>query len=123
MYGIQKLEQLNTILELSSVSPVKECHIPLTSALGTQKTRYIDKAIKVFSLVCESICPGEGDELQSLVCRSVNPASRSPVLDDTSKILIDVYRTAETWTSKRQVLSILSQIYSFQDVKSVSNSV
>lgn len=118
--AVGRLEKLNSYLDLSGISPVKETTVSLSSCSRTQKNRYIDKAFQVFSAVCDNICPGEGEQLQDLVFRSVLPYNQ-PQLDNTSRILIDVYRTADTWTFKRQILSILSQNYSYKDIKSVSD--
>ncbi|XP_052098404.1 uncharacterized protein LOC127733128 isoform X2 [Mytilus californianus] len=72
------------------------------------------------SLICETICPGEGDTLKDLMFKSVFSAhkpEKSSTLDETALILKDTYNSAETWTLRRQIISVLSRNYSFDEVR------
>ena len=83
----------------------------------------MNKALLCLTAVCDSICPGEGDHLKTLVYRGVVNMDNLPEIDQTTHILIEVYNTADTWTFQRQVLSILAKKYSFQEMNRVSINI
>ncbi|CAC5386464.1 unnamed protein product [Mytilus coruscus] len=117
---MDKLQRLNSFLATSDVSPVKEKLIPLLSSTDKTKQRCVSKALQCMSAICETICPGEGDSLKDLLFKSVFSAhkpEKSSTLDETALILKDTYNTAETWTLRRQILSVLSRNYSFDEIR------
>ncbi|CAC5390139.1 unnamed protein product [Mytilus coruscus] len=117
---MDKLQRLNSFLATSDVSPVKEKLIPLLSSTDKTKQRCVSKALQCMSAICETICPGEGDSLKDLLFKSVFSAhkpEKSSTLDETALILKDTYNTAETWTLRRQILSVLSRNYSFDMIR------
>ncbi|CAC5406365.1 unnamed protein product [Mytilus coruscus] len=119
---MDKLQRLNSFLATSDVSPVKEKLIPLLASTDKTKQRCVSKALQCMSVICETICPGEGDTLKNLMFKSVFSAhkpEKSSTLDETALILKDTYNSAETWTLRRQILSVLSRNYSFDEVREV----
>ncbi|XP_076106707.1 uncharacterized protein LOC143075235 [Mytilus galloprovincialis] len=113
---MDKLQKLNSFLAISDVSPVKEKLIPLSSSTDKTKQRCLSKALKCMSAICETICPGEGDLLFKSVISAHKP-EKSSTLDQTALILKDIYISAETWSLRRQILSVLSRSYSFNEVR------
>ncbi|XP_071162572.1 uncharacterized protein [Mytilus edulis] len=113
---MDKLQKLNSFLAISDVSPVKEKLIPLSSSTDKTKQRCLSKALECMSAICETICPGEGDLLFKSVISAHKP-EKSSTLDQTALILRDIYISAETWSLRRQILSVLSRNYSFNEVR------
>ena len=118
-----KVEKLNSFLTMNAISPVKRPKVSLSHCSETTKNRYMNKALQCLTAVCDSICPGEGDHLEKLVCKGVVNMDSLPEIDQTTHILIEVYNTADTWTFRRQVLSILAEKYSYQEMKRVSINI
>ena len=74
-----------------------------------QKTRCNSKALQYLAAACETICPGE-DLLKSLVYKSITLENQEKLpVNGTITIRVDIYKLAETWTFRRQVLSILTK--------------
>ena len=103
---------------LSNISPIKERRVALESSERT-KNRCLAKALQCLSAACETICPGEGSLLKSMVCQSISQETQFVPVNETSKILVDIYNSADSWTFRRQILSILTENHSYQDMKQV----
>ncbi|CAC5375179.1 unnamed protein product [Mytilus coruscus] len=73
----------------------------------------------------ESMCFETGDSqyseasvcMMDNLCFSAHKPEKSSTLDETALILKDTYNTAETWTLRRQILSVLSRNYSFDEIR------
>ena len=106
------------------MSPIKEPRKPLQMACKKTKQQSVAKIITCIFANCEAMYPGEGDFLQDMVFEAVrskcqpNPEPTCN-LDETCLILKDIYVQAESWTFKRQILSILAKTKNFSEVKQV----
>ncbi|CAG2248591.1 unnamed protein product [Mytilus edulis] len=108
-----KLSNLNIFLQQSGVSPVKHMQGSFLSSERTQR-RYLQKANDCLAVVIEAICPKEKEAFMEKfvesLCKSTavenNQSSRSCGVN--ASILKEIYDRAETWTFRRQILSILA---------------
>ncbi|CAC5367570.1 unnamed protein product [Mytilus coruscus] len=71
----------------------------------------------------ETVTDGESQTESESMCAlrqsvfSAHKPEKSSTLDETALILKDTYNTAETWTLRRQILSVLSRNYSFDEIR------
>lgn len=79
--------------------------------------RYVEKARQCFDIMCNTICPGGGEFLRSaLLTENETDQSSEKV---TLEVLVEIYKRADTWDLQRQILSIIADQHSFEDVKKV----
>ncbi|VDI78120.1 Hypothetical predicted protein [Mytilus galloprovincialis] len=117
-----KLSNLNIFLQQSGVSPVKHMQGSFLSSERTQR-RYLQKANDCLAVVIEAICPKEKEAfMEKFVeshCKSTavenNQSSRSCGVNVS--ILKEIYDRAETWTFRRQILSILAFEHTYSQMK------
>ena len=114
MVNDERLEKLNDFLYLCNVSPVKKIEEPLKMSSERTCRRYSKKAQQCISLLCETICPGEGNFLEELVSGVQNVATNGLL-----NIVGDAYLQAETRIVRRQLLSLIVTDYSFNQISEV----
>lgn len=123
MSGVDRLSKVNEFLSICNESPVKKIREPFETSSERTKRRYAAKANECLTLLLETICPGESDDLKDamfLKCESSYTDYDSP---ECIKALIDSYLKAETPTVRLQILSILANHYSFKDINAKLPSV
>ncbi|CAC5358968.1 unnamed protein product [Mytilus coruscus] len=68
--GIGRLEKLNAYLEITNVSPIKEKTTPLSTSCEKTRQKCVSKALECLTAICSTICPGEGEELDTMVLQA-----------------------------------------------------
>ncbi|CAC5379926.1 unnamed protein product [Mytilus coruscus] len=68
--GIGKLEKLNAYLEITNVSPIKEKTTPLSTSCEKTRKKCVSKALECLTAICSTICPCEGEELETMVLQA-----------------------------------------------------
>ncbi|VDI67385.1 Hypothetical predicted protein [Mytilus galloprovincialis] len=123
--GIGKLEKLNAYLEITNVSPIKEKTTPLSTSCEKTRKKCVSKALECLTAICSTICPGEGEELETMVLQAKQTLLNEKIttLDQTSFILKEVYLQAESWTLQRQILSIICKDRTFGEIKELLPNV
>ncbi|VDI15626.1 Hypothetical predicted protein [Mytilus galloprovincialis] len=123
--ALGKLEKLNAYLEITNVSPIKEKTTPLSTSCEKTRKKCVSKALECLTAICSTICPGEGEELETMVLQAKQTLLNEKIttLDQTSFILKEVYLQAESWTLQRQILSIICKDRTFGEIKEVESAV
>lgn len=123
MSGVDRLLKLNEFLSICNASPIKKIREPFEHSSERTKRRYAAKATECLTLLLETICPGESDDLKDamfLKCESSYTDFDAP---ECIKALVDSFLKAETPTVRLQILSILANHYSFKDINAKIPSV
>lgn len=123
MSGVDRLSKLNEFLSICNASPIKKIREPFETSSERTKRRYAAKATECLTLLLETICPGESDDLKDamfLKCESSYTDFDAP---ECIKALVDSFLKAETPTVRLQILSILANHYSFKDINAKIPSV
>lgn len=71
--GVDRLSKLNEFLSICNASPIKKIREPFETSSERTKRRYAAKATECLTLLLETICPGESDDLKDamfLKCES-----------------------------------------------------
>ncbi|CAC5425258.1 unnamed protein product [Mytilus coruscus] len=111
-----KLEALNSLLSFSGLSPVKELQGQISDASRRTQQRYIEKARQCLDVMCNTICPRGGEFLKSALLIEDETDQSEKV---TLEVLVEIYKRADTWDFQRQILSIIADQHSLDDVKKV----
>ncbi|XP_076086616.1 uncharacterized protein LOC143057233 isoform X2 [Mytilus galloprovincialis] len=114
--NIDRLGKLNEFLQACNTSPVKKIREPLSDSSERTQRRYTEKANECLSLLLETMCPGEGEQLKENIFSKVEKNMTridSPQFIDA---LVESYMRAETSTVRCQILSILSSHSKFEDI-------
>lgn len=117
---VDKLLNLNSYLKSAGLSPVKQLQGSFMSSMRTQR-RYLQKANECLSLVIEAICPNEKEQFKEMFVQSLTSPSlqKNDIAGVDVHVLKDIYDRAETWSFRRQILSILASEHSYSQVKQV----
>ncbi|XP_076082469.1 uncharacterized protein LOC143053552 [Mytilus galloprovincialis] len=92
--------------------------VSLSNAGERTRRRYISKAKACISAVLNTICPGEEQELYE------NLFSIETVVDeDLEEAIKQAYENSNTWTSQRQLLSVIATNKSYNFIKKLIPSV
>ncbi len=107
-------EKLNSFLTSRDVSPIRNSlTIPWDKATERTKRFYIRKAKQVVSAALEEIAPESSEMLLIALkteCKDEPSCSDSTLLE----ALVECYNNASTWSSRRQILSIMADKVSFK---------
>lgn len=107
-----RLNMFNQILLSFNKSPVKQIQTSLTTCSERTQRRYTSKVRDCVRVICKTFCPGEGNVLHDMFMTTIGKNMQSST-ENTAVLLADIYKSAETWTFKRQILSILAEDYNF----------
>ena len=114
----EKREALNFALETIShgrYSPVQSTLSTDWQDLSeTQQRYYVRKAEEVLDATLTAIAPGQEDILREAVQKKI---SSSVPMPDTTQTLITAYNSADSWQVKRQILSLLADKYSKEELQ------
>lgn len=123
---IQK-EKLNNFLLSCGVDPVPTSKNSLKDMSERTRRRYVQKGGEVVSAVLEVIAQDEAGTLWNLI-RSSGTVGKQLGEDDREEVsvtqgdkrylvaLSEAYHNATTWCARRQILSIISDLASFQQI-------
>ena len=111
--GISRTELFNKFLSISGMSPVKTLKVPLVEASLRTQRRYIQKAKKCVDIMLETISPGDVEFMKKKMLL------KSEDNDTSLEVLFEIYKEADSWTTQRQILSIIVQHHDYEDVKKV----
>lgn len=114
----QRREALNNALETISDGR----YSPIKSTLSTdwedlsekQRKYYVRKAEEVLDATLTTIAPGQEDILREAI---QNKMSSSASISSSTQTLITAYNSADSWEVKRQILSLLADQYSKEDLQ------
>ena len=112
---VDRLQKLNEFLEVCGISPVKCLKESLERSSERTKRRYFSKANECITAVLKTVCP----EDISLIRKSLFEKPSIPEKDTSSSFLEAIassYMKANTFTLRRQLLSITTNDYSFAEV-------
>lgn len=118
-----RLAKLNEFLAVCNTSPVKILRDSFVNSSSRTKRRYATKASECIALLFETICSGEIDTLKEAVFMKFENSFTDYNSPQCIEALCQSYMKAETPTVQRQILSILSSHYSFQDISTKIPSV
>lgn len=109
---LKPLDHLNNLLTSRDVSSVR-CILrsPWNETSERTKREHRRKARQALSVVLGEIAPNEGDSLwQALISSSKANSERNDESVDESlmKAFADCYRNANTWDTRRQILSYMA---------------
>ena len=112
---VGRLQKLNEFLEVCGIIPVKCLKESLERSIESTKRRYFSKANECITAVLKTVCP----EDISLIRKSHFEKPSIPEKDTSSSFLeaiVSSYMKANTFTLRRQLLSIATNDYSFAEV-------
>ena len=84
--------------------------------------KYVLKTKECLNVIYDVICPGEGEHLKEIFLNSLGKVKVNPV-DETTFILKEIYMSADTWSFRRQILSVLAANKSYDELKKVTNKL
>lgn len=107
-----RLNMFNQILLSFNKSPVKQIQTSLTTCSERTQRRYTSKVRDCVRVLCKTFYPGEGNVLHNMFMTTIGKNMQFST-ENTAVLLADIYKSAETWTFIRQILSILAEDYNF----------
>ena len=117
---LKPLDHLNNLLISRDISPVR-CVLrsPWNETSERTKREHTRKAKQALSVVLGEIAPNEEDGLwKALTCSSCRNNGRNDESVDESlmKALADCYNNANTWDTRRQILSYMADKATFSKI-------
>ena len=115
-------KKLNEYLVSKSIPPVTQPWMEWDKAGESTKKRYTQRTLEIFSSVLQDLTPNYAGSLWQAVVSSpaMNKALKLDELSQTSKIylqaLAEAYGKARGWQTRRQILSMVSSVASFNDI-------
>lgn len=92
-----RFDALNSFLNISGINPIKSLQGDLSSASERTQKRYIEKTKQCLEQIVSTICPGDENSLRVAVLGESVEKDDDLTLDS----LVEIYRSAETWTLQR----------------------
>lgn len=112
-----KLPKLNEFITLASdgrVSPIRAQMNQPVDQYADRTQRYFRKKVnECIDVVLDCIAPGQSSELKTLL----GTPETTEETEDLKSILIHIYEEADSWYTKRQVLSIFVNRYTKSELK------
>ena len=115
-------KKLNEYLVSKNIEPVTQPWIEWDKASDSTKLRYTKRTVEIFSSVLHDLTPNYASSLWQAVVSSpaMNKALVLDELSQTSKdylqALAEAYDNAHGWETRRQILSIMSGVASYNDI-------
>ena len=115
-------KKLNEYLVSKNIPPITQPWIEWDKAGESTKKRYTKRTVEIFSSVLQDLTPNYAGSLWQAVVSSpaMNKALKLDELSQTSKnylqALAEAYGKAQGWETRRQILSIMSGVASFNDI-------
>ncbi|XP_073245751.1 uncharacterized protein [Porites lutea] len=115
-------KKLNEYLVSKNIPPITQPWMEWDKAGESTKKRYTKRTVEIFSSVLQDLTPNYAGSLWQAVVSSpaMNKALKLDELSQTSKnylqALSEAYGKAQGWETRRQILSIMSGVASFNDI-------
>ena len=115
-------KKLNEYLVSKNIPPITQPWMEWDKAGESTKKRYTKRTVEIFSSVLQDLTPNYAGSLWQAVVSSpaMNKAIKLDELSQTSKnylqALAEAYGKAQGWETRRQILSIMSGVASFNDI-------
>lgn len=112
------LDHLNSLLTSRSVSPVR-CVLrsPWDESSERTKREHTRKARQAISVILDEIAPNDANRLwQAVTAKAGNKCNDACVDDSMMKALADCYINANTWDTRRQILSYMADKATFLEI-------
>ena len=115
-------KKLNEYLVSKNIPPITQPWMEWDKAGESTKKRYTKRTVEIFSSVLQDLTPNYAGSLWQAVVSSpaMNKAFKLDELSQTSKnylqALAEAYGKAQGWETRRQILSMMSSVASFNDI-------
>lgn len=121
--GDRPRRQLNRFLQLRDISPVRHSlTVPWNEAHERTQRRYVRKAKQCISAVLEILTPEDSTSLWKALSET-SAADQDKVAPKSDKelelleVYAESYATAQHWSTRRQILSMMADKISFKELK------
>ena len=116
------LDKMNEFLESKDVSPVRHTvSVPWNEASGRTRRRHLRKAQQAINAVLDEVAPNQSGQLWNSLVETKNINDSESEDEDIDNVLLtaltDCYNNANTWDTRRQILSIIADKVNYRALK------
>ena len=115
-------EKLNEYLVSNGIAPILQPWLEWEQVTDRTKQRYTKKTAEIVSSVLHTISPNDAGSLwQAIVSsaamkKAIGLEELSPTSKDYLEALAEAYGNANGWETRRQILSIMTDLASYKDI-------
>ena len=114
------IDKLNDFLQSKDVSPIRyPVKVPWEEASARTRRRHIRKAKQAVQAVLEEVAPNQSEHLWQSVVESMSSDKQED--DNIDQVLMNAltecYNNANSWETRRQILSIMADKVTFSTLK------